>query len=418
MAVDSATLITISGLLKNVYMPGITNIVNNPNAFLAELERSGEDIVGDIQGAKAVWAVQTAVSQAVGARGELVALPAAQRTLVRQAEATLKYIYGVIRFSGPLLASAKNDKQAFARGIKSETDGIKLAMKLDLSRQVWGDGTGLIATCGVTTASATVQLAADTNMVYFQVGMIVDLKTISTGVDITDGNSREITAISVANKTITLDTTVVTTTASHGVFREDARNQELTGLDKIVDSTGALFAIDPAVAGNERWAATEDAAFGSFTMDKLQEKIDAVHDDSGEFIDRLFSQGLPRRLYLNQLTAERRFAVQEKPQVLKGGFKGLAYVGGGETEAVWVKDPYCQASRIYGLTLKSQQTGDNLIELRRQVDFEFMEINGSMLLPDIYGSGGMDAFKSVLYCYMEIIAKKRNANFKLLSVTA
>lgn len=419
-SVDSATMSTVAGLLKNVYLSGITNIVNNPNAFLAEIEKSEKDIVvrEDMQGAKAVFAIQTAVSQAVGARGELVALPAPQRTLVRQAEANLKFVYGVIRLTGPLLASAKTNKQAFARALDSEINGIKLSMRLDLNRQVWGDGTGLVATCGTTTASLTVQLAADANMNYFQVGMIVDLKTISTGVNITDGDSREIESVDVANKTITLLTggNVVTTDSTTGVYREDAYNQELTGLDKIVDGSGTLFNINPSTAGNERWVAHEQASWGAFGIDKLQEEIDTVHDNSGEWITHLFSQAAPRQKYLNALTAERRMAVQQSPQKLNGGFKGLAYTGGGDVDAVWVKDPFTQPSRIYGLSMKDSQ-GEPIFEFRKQKEFDWMEVNGATLLPEIYGTTGVDAYKSVLCTYAEIICKKRNAQMKLLGVS-
>ena len=357
MAVDSATLSTAAGILKEVYLPGIVNQVNNPNAFLAEVDKNSLDIETDMQGSKAVFGVQVGVSQAVGARAELGTLPAAQRTLVRQAQANLKYIYGVIRLTGPFIESARTNAQAFERGLKTEVDGIKLAMKLDLNRQVWGDGTGLLATCGTTTASLTVQLASDSNMLYFHVGMVIELKTITTGTDISDGDSRVIESIDVANKTITLESgNTVTTTSLVGVYRQDALNNELTGLDKIVDSTGALFNINPATAGNERWKSTEVAAFGAFSLDKLQEQIDTVHDNSGEWITHLFSQGAERRAYLAQLTADRRFAVQQSPQKLNGGFKGLAYTGGGDVDAVWVKEPFIPASgRIYGLATKASR---------------------------------------------------------------
>jgi len=418
MAVDSATLSTAAGILKEVYLPGIVNSVNNPNAFLAEVDRNSLDIETDMQGSKAVFAVQLGVSQAVGARAELGTLPGAQRTLVRQATANLKYLYGVIRLTGPFIESAKTNAQSFERGLRVEVDGIKLSMRLDLNRQVWGDGTGLLANFKVNTSTRVLNLADGANMQYFQVGMLIDLKD-NAGADISNGNSREIIAMDVAAKQITLDVAGgdVTTAVTDGAYREDARNNELTGLDAIVDSSGTLFNIDPTTAGNERWVSTEKGTWGAFSLDKFQEVIDAVHDESGEWITHIFSQGTERRLYLQQLTADRRFAVQENPKKLNAGFKGLAYTGGGDVDAVWVKDPYVNGTqRIYGLTMRGRE-GEPIMQFRKQKEFEFMDVNGSTLLPDIYGTTGVDAYKAVLCTYAEIICTKRNAHFKLTGVT-
>ena len=87
----------------------------------------------------------------------------------------------------------------------------------------------------------------------------------------------------------------------------------------------------------------------------------------------------------------------------------LAYQGGGG-DAAWVKDPYAPYATIFGLHMPS-------LGWRRLKDFEFVEVNGSTWLPDIYGSSGTDSYKAVLATYAELVAKARNCHFKMAGVT-
>ncbi len=87
----------------------------------------------------------------------------------------------------------------------------------------------------------------------------------------------------------------------------------------------------------------------------------------------------------------------------------MEYTGGGET-AVWFKDPFAKNSTtIYGVRLAD-------LELKRFADWKFMDVNGEHWLPDIYGSGGTDSFKAVMYMDAQLWAKARNSHFKLQNV--
>lgn len=413
MAVDSATLSTASGILKEYYLPGIQDQINNPNAFMAELPKSSRDI---IQGKYAVFALRMGVSQAIGARAELGVLPAAQRTRHVQAQATLKYLYGTIRVSGPFLESSKTDQAAFIRGVRAESEGITESMKLDLNRQSYGDNTynAQMSVCGTTTAALIVQLGTSANMLYFEPEMLVDLLINSTGVAITNGTAREVVSIDVTNKRITLDTPggVVTTSGIHGVYRNGNAGNEITGLEAIIDDTltNNIYNVDTDAAGNDRWRGNVNSAFGAFTLEKFQAALDDTHDNSGDWISHIFSQSTPRNYYLAKIQALRHALAQEPAKKLNGGFSGLAYTGGGR-EAVWVKDPYAVAGKIYGVTMER-------LEWRRLKDFDFIQgIHGEIWLPDVYGASAADAYKAVLHTYAELVCLKRNAHFKLEAVT-
>lgn len=413
MAVDSATLSTASGILKENFEGGVVNQINNPGAIFKEVEKTSRDVV---EGTKVVMNLRMNPSQALGGRAELGALPAPRRTRNVRTEFNLKYMYGTMRITGPLMEASRTDAAAFIKAVRNETEGLQEGLKLDLARQVWGSeaNDGRIALCGTSTATRTIQLAAGTNMLYFEIGMIIDLKVLSSGADITDGVSREVVGIDEDNLTITIDSNgnVVTTSSAHGVFREDCRNTELNGLEAII-GTATLQNVDPSTSGNERWKSRVNANFGAFSLMKLQVEIDKIHNKSGEWIDRIYSSETPRNLYLQTLVAQRRIVTPgDAPKKdLDGGWSGLSYSGGG-AEAVWVKDPMAPSdSTIYFVNMKR-------LSLRRSKDFEFIEISGSRWIPEISGANGVDAYKAVLATYHQLTTDKRSAHGKAQGVTA
>jgi hypothetical protein len=413
MAVDSATMSTASGILKNNYEGQIIDQVNNPNALFAEVDKNSKDIV---EGAQVVFNVRMNPSQAIGNRADLGTLPAAQRTRNLQPTFNLKYMYGVMRITGPLMEASRTDAGAFIRALRNEVEGMTIGMKLDLNRQLYGSSSndGRICACGVTTSSLTVQLATGTNMLHFEEGMLIDLlNSGSSYAAISNGTAREILSVDEDNLQLTIDTAggSVTTDSTTIVYRASNRNNEINGLEAIIDSSSSLQGVDPTTAGNRRWKSYVDANFGGFTLTKLQGAVDKIHNRSGEWINRIYSQETPRNLYLATLIAERRIVSQGDDKKLNGGFTGLSYTGGA-TEAIWVKDPYApSASTVYLVNLAR-------LELRRSKDFEFIELNGSKWIPDILGSSAVDAYKAVMATYHQLMTTKRNAHGKLQLVTA
>jgi hypothetical protein len=264
-------------------------------------------------------------------------------------------------------------------------------------------------------------------MLYFEEGMLVDILATANGAAVTNGNKREIASIDAANYTITINTSsvlsgdsgTVSTSSADGIYRYgtyctaanlgSSSQIEITGLSQLVDATAICQGVNPATAGYRRWASYVKSSYGTFTLPTFQAAVDQAHDQSGEWITHIFSNSGPRNKYLAALTATVQFLPQETTKTLNGGFKGLAYMGGGK-DAVWVKDPYAPYATVFGLHMPS-------LGWRRLKDFEFVEVNGSVWLPDIYGTSGTDSYKAVLATYAELVAKKRNAHFKLTGVT-
>jgi hypothetical protein len=405
----ASTKTTASGILKTVYEGPIVDQINNPNVLLKFINRNSRDIV---EGTKIVGSVRLRPSQGIGARAEMIALPTPGNAVWGAPEDTLKHLYGVMQLSGPLIRATETNASAFNRAIKAEAEAMTTGLSLDLQRQVYGTETddGQIAACGTTSASTTVQLATTANMRYFEVGMVVDILTISTLVAVSNGTAVTISAIDETNKTITISGSGVTTTSLVAVYRAGNASGEIHGLEAVI-STNSLHGINPSSGSNGRFKGNVNATFGAFSIAAFQSEIDNAHNRSGKWVTHIFSQEGPRNAYLAELQALRQLVQQGGNSTkLDGGFTGLEYTGGGET-AIWFKDPFVpNATTIYGVRLAD-------LELKRYADWKFMDVNGEYWLPDIYGSGGTDSFKAVMYMDCQMWAKARNSHFKLQAVT-
>ena len=145
----ATNLSTLSNILKEYYLGPVTEQLNNEVLLLSRLESKTEDLVGR----RAYVPLHMGRSGGVGARAESAALPSAGNQQFEKAVYDLKYLYGRVEVTGPSMAKTKNEAGAFLQALKSELDGIRNDLRKDLARQVYGDGTGKIATS--TAASAT-----------------------------------------------------------------------------------------------------------------------------------------------------------------------------------------------------------------------------------------------------------------------
>lgn len=407
----SQTRTTADAVLKDFYLPAVRNVLNSEVFLLSQLEMNSEDV----EGRAAVLSINTGRNHGVGARAELGTLPAAGRQGYSEQRVNLKYNYGSIKISGPLMRSMGTDQGSFTRPLQSETTGVIRDLKNDVNRQCYGDGTGKIAPISGANTGAVVPLANATNTQIRQLeeGMVIDIGTVAEAAAGT-ATAAVIASVQVAAKTVTL-TATVTTDASDFIFRSGsgstagAAQKELTGLNAIVDSTGALFNIDPATVS--RWASYEDGNSGTnravaetmFTKAAME-----VNIRSGESIDLWVTTDGVHRGVANLLTSLKQFPSTNQ---LKSGYTGLdmgsvSQGNSGSQEVTLTYDKDCTGNTAYGLTTKRLQQ-------YRMSDWEFMEEDGSVLSR----VSGQDAYEATLFCYHEIATDARNAHAKIADLT-
>jgi hypothetical protein len=139
-----AMISTLSAILKEYYLPPVVEQLNNEVLLLQRLESRDQEIVGTA----AFVPVHTGRSGGIGARGEYVQLPEPGNQAYTRAQFDLKYLYGVVRVSGPSMAKTASEAGAFLQALRSELDGIRNDLKKDVARQVYGNGDGVVGPCG------------------------------------------------------------------------------------------------------------------------------------------------------------------------------------------------------------------------------------------------------------------------------
>lgn len=409
------TLAAADAVLKDDYKGPVREQLNNMNVILAQVERNSEDVVGR----RAIMALHVGRNSGVGARGDNGTLPTAGSQQYEDIFIPIRYMFGRIELTLATIEAMGKDRGSFVRPLRSEMDGLTNDVKRDYSRQVWGTSDGLIADCGVTTASTTVVLDAATRqdqLRHLEEGFLIDIGDPATPTDIASG--REVLSVDKTAKTIVISGAAVTTAATDIISRSGAYGAsnnsgapgdgqyELTGLQTIVDSTATLHTLAPST--EPRWAARETASVGALTQSRLMSEIMETEMASGSVIDLLAASKGVFLAYGNTMEALKRFTDTVQ---LKGGYEGVsvssASMGrksGVTTALVWDRDVPDES--LYGLSL------DDLVFFE-QADWEWMDNDGAVLSR----VANKASFEATLYKFGELAAKRRNSMFKLHGVS-
>lgn len=355
----------------------------------------------------------------IGARGLRENLPSAGAQKYKQANLYLKNLYGTIEVDGQLFEQAAENYQAFINVVDAEIKGLKRDLAQDLNRQVYGDGTGKLAT--VASVAGAVITVDSTN--WLVEGMVISLRTsagAARGTFTGDGSTgttplfvtaiNSATTFTVAKLTDGAAPTLTGVVSGDLVLRGSADgagastfvdnyNKEWTGLGAIVKATGSLHDIDPATT--PVWAAKEYTSVGTLTELGLIQTVQAVDKKGGDVDVFLASPGV-FNAYWNLLTGLRRF---NDGVALTGGQRSFNFTAAGK-DISFVSDFAAPTGTLYALSSKE-------LVLNRKKDWSWMDRDGSMWTR----SNNTDAYKAVLYQYSELGTYRRNAHAVMSGIT-
>jgi hypothetical protein len=149
------TLATADAILKDLYHGPIIEQLNYKTYMLDMIERDASSL--EANGRR--WVVSRRVLRATSPhrRCPTVARSSTRRSVSsRTRSAPLRYHNAAVELSDQLIQQANgNDNGAFLNKLDREVDNLGKAMRKNLNRQVFGDGTGLIATLTTSPAAAT-----------------------------------------------------------------------------------------------------------------------------------------------------------------------------------------------------------------------------------------------------------------------
>lgn len=396
-----ASMATVSDITKEIYEGPVREQLNNEVVGLKRLERSSANITENVGGKYVDFPIHYGRNSGIGARKENEALPDAGHQATASAHVSLKYLYGSAELSGPVLALADTNTQAFISGLDLEINGVKDDLQFDLNRQVYGDGVGNFATLSsVTTSGATV----DSGMDYIGINQVVDLwkssnlalgNATKTGVEITgvvdNGDGTGSITFSTSGTVTAVNTLTITGNA----------NREWIGYDSIISDSGTLYNVDPSNV--PQWKATVDDNGGvnrALSESLIIQNVDKVRKMGGKTSLLLTSLGV-RRSYFNLLSQQRQFVGTKE---FEGGFKGLAFTTDAG-EIPLVADAFGPYNTLWGISEKN-------LKVHRKADWKFMDRDGSMW----NRVSGKDAYEATLYQYSEIGTDRRGVHFKIEDV--
>lgn len=390
-----ATMTTVDALLKEVYGPRIENQMQNETVAMKRIERTSDGVVETVGGKYVDFPIRVARNSGIGNRNELEALPTAGQQGYAEVHVGLKYAYGRVRFSSQVMTLAEKNYQAFASTMDNEMEFLKDDLAKDCNRQIYGDGTGLMAT--ITDANATATHTVN-NAQYLNIGDQVDIITISTGVV----TNSALTITDINGLTVTLSgATALTVANNQGIYRTGNYGREVSGLNLIVSATATLHGLAPA--SQRKWAATVNANGGTnraLSEGLMIAQVDAVRINGGRTSLILTSLGV-RRAYFNLLTQQRRYTDTKN---FAGGFTGLAFNHG--TEIPVVEDPDAPPNTMWGLD-------EDKFKIYRTKEWHWADEDGNVLK----WVTGFDAFEAYMRQFWELGTSQRNAHWKLADVT-
>lgn len=389
-----ATMTTVDALLKEIYGPRIENQLQNETVALKRIERTADGVVETVGGKYVDFPIRVSRNSGIGNRNELEALPTAGQQGYAAVHVGLKYAYGRVRFSSQVMNLAEKNYQAFASSMDNEMEYLKDDLAKDCNRQVYGDGTGLMATINDTNATATHVVL---NAQYLNIGDQVDIITISNGTVVSAANS--ITDIN--GLTVVFTTAFSSTTGLQGIYRQGNYNREISGLNAIVNATTTLHGIAPA--SQRKWAAVVSSNGGTnraLSESLMITQVDTVRINGGKTSVILTSLGV-RRAYFNLLTQQRRYTDTKE---FAGGFTGLAFNYG--TEIPVVEDPDAPPNIMWGLD-------EDKLKIYRMKDWHWADEDGNVLK----WVNGFDVFEAYMRMFWELGTGMRNSHWKMTDLT-
>lgn len=281
-------------ILKDVY-GDINEQINNATPALDGIKSTARNIT-QVGGLGVKFVAHVGRNTGIGARGEDEDLPEAGNQQYVDGQTGLKSFYGSVRLTGQVMAQASQNYQTFADVTAEEIERIRDDIAKDQNRQIFGDGTGTLASL-TAAASASATLTVD-NVKYVHIGMRVDVVDISatgsssTATILNAGGYATVTGINKATKVITLDKSV-TAAVGDALVRSNSTatatvnnwKKEWTGFGAIISATGALHGIDPATT--PAWAAhTKDISVGGVAQQITEEDMIGMVTDIAEDGDK------------------------------------------------------------------------------------------------------------------------------------
>lgn len=371
---------------KTWYLPVFQYQLNNANPILASIDRDSDSV----QGKEIVMGLRYGRVGGLGARLEDGLLPTPNPRKTKQARWETKNLFGRIQITDKAMRASRSERGAYIALLENDIEDAISDAKDDLARQIFGDGTGKMATC---TAQTTVSTLTVDSVIFFAEGQLVDVCD-STGTVKQGG--REITAVDDVARTITLSGTAQTTLATDIIVRSGNYGMELTGFGAVFNNGNTLYNVNRAT--NRWFNSTLIPVGGNISEVILQKGTDETDRKAGGKVNFYATSYGVRRAYQSLMLLTKQIV---NVMQLEGGYRELSYNG-----QPFVADKYCAPGTLYGLDLSTWK-------MYNIMDWNWLDEDGAVLSR----VSGQPIWEAILARYADLGCKLPAANFKMTGIT-
>lgn len=341
-----------SEALKLFYLPGLQYQLNTSNPLLAVMERDTKSVTGG----EIRMALRYGRHGGIGNRADDGNLPTPRSRQTKQAKWETKNMFAQIQISDKTMRASRGDG-AFASLLEADLEDALADAKDDQERQLFGDGTGRMATC---TAQTTVTTIVVDDTKFFAEGQIIDIVLAADGTPL--ATEREILIVDHVAKSLKLSGAAVTTTTGHIVVRSGNFGLELTGLGAMFKENNTVYGID---RNQFKWFnPTVINTVGTISEIKIQNAIDEAERRAGGNVNIMAGTYGVRRAYQELLTATKRTVDTMK---LKGGYSALLF-----NDIPITVSKYAPGGTLYGLDMST-------IKMYQIMDYQWLDEDGAVL---------------------------------------
>lgn len=388
-----------SAVLKEVYDDYIRDNATKKTVLLDELERTSDFTITTPFGLQFYVPIMLGLPQGHNTTGENGVLPNAGRTTAQGGTWTPVQVTARIGFSFRA-QNIGNSKEAVWQSIPTmEMENIIKFTRQSLNRQLYGDGTGVLAKCSAMAAAGNTIPVDFTKYIYAHAtnGMYVDIVDKTNGTVL--ATNRQVTAKTATS--ITISGAPVQTTANHIVTFYGSYNSEILGLGAII-GTGTLAGIDPTMPGYEEWQGIViDAANAGPSVPLFEQAFQQIEDNNGEVKFIVCDSGVYRAAAAH-LTSYKRIPVESSLVTLPGGQKGIDWNG-----VALVRDGRdCPANTAYFID-------SDVLKFAQISDGGWQDLGG-----DIIHWDGQRGYTAVWIWDVQMVTHARNRLVKMINIAA
>lgn len=408
----SLTMSIADAVLKEFYVGALREQLNNEILLKKWLSQSKRQF----SGRRVVFPIHSARNSGVGARAESAALPTAGYQSTDQCNITAAYMYGRLDITGQAKAAGKH---AFIETLAMEMDKLKDDVSVDVGRQSYGEGLGILAQHAATTATLTsiyvINQYGELGQAggrFLGVGELIDIGTIAAPALKTTATGATVVSVSIAqNSGTTVDTVTISASingsANDFLFRQGAGGVglEIKGLRALVDDQTAsnIYGFSGGFWNNDTIQSIDRNSITSFNArvdqnsgvarildsNLMQRNFDFVKKASGKEVDIMFAEYDVITAFWDSVSSDRRFATKN----FDAGQETFTYNG-----KMQIKDLLAPYNEIFLLHKPALQW---YVEL----DFEFADDDGSILK----NVTGYDRWEAFIRAYHQLATERPNA---------